>query len=272
MSTFINHCGAEPVTLDQLRTLADPVPFTSTHYPIRHDHFIDEMKRAMIPSGFEITREEYSLRQDAEGDHGHDNMFGILEFQGTDDGIAHCAAVRNSGTQDFRAMLGCGGRVFVCDNLMFSAQIVVGRKHTRFIERDLPKLAGDAIRKMSLQFDYGDLRTKVYKESKLGQRSVNDLMIRTLNAGGIPASQVPAWIKECAKPAHEEFGRGDAWSLLNCHTEIAKRWNFDTMQTRTQIVQGIIDQGLNLHEQIKPLLENKYNAEEIAEAQIAVAA
>ena len=44
MSKLLNHCGAEEISIDGLRALDNPVPYTDTHYPIRHDAFIELAK------------------------------------------------------------------------------------------------------------------------------------------------------------------------------------------------------------------------------------
>ena len=38
-----------------------------------------------------------------------------------------------------------GSRVLICSNLAFSAEVVLSRKHTRFIGRDLPRLIGEML-------------------------------------------------------------------------------------------------------------------------------
>jgi hypothetical protein len=258
---FINHCGAETVTLADLRKLPDPKAMTETHFPIRHDLLIDTCKESLVPAGFEIVREEYSLRQESKGNRlqngtemGHDDMFGIMEFASTTTGFSRVAAIRNSGTMKFLAQLGCGERVFVCDNLCFSAQIVVGRKHTRFIERDLPVLAGKAIAKLSAQFEYSEKRIEVYKESPMSREAVHDVMVRTHLAGACAGNLIKPWLAEYVKPSHEEFEGENAWGLKNAFTEIAKRFSFEAMQTRTQTMQGLLDQAVDIDSRIAPLL------------------
>ena len=43
------------------------------------------------------------------------------------------------------AGLAVGAAVFVCDNLSFSGEVRLARKHTAHFERDLPQLVGRTI-------------------------------------------------------------------------------------------------------------------------------
>ena len=63
MSTLLNHCGADRISMDQIRLLNDPVPYTDTHFPIRHDVFVDLAKDTLLQGGYRIKTEEYSLIQ-----------------------------------------------------------------------------------------------------------------------------------------------------------------------------------------------------------------
>ena len=252
--TFINHCGAEVITLDELREQPNPEPLTETHFPIRHDLLIDTAKEALLPNGYEIVHEEYSLRKGAcekgKG-KGYDDMFGIMEFKSTTSDHSQLCGIRNSSTMNFLAQIGAGERVFVCDNLCFSAQIVVGRKHTRFIERDLPKLMGKAIGELGAQFAYAEQRVEIYKESPLSRSEVHDIMMETMRAGGCPTSKLKPWLAEYDNPTHKEFERRDAWGLKNAFTEVAKGFGFEAMQKRTGILTGLLDQAVDIHSRVE---------------------
>lgn len=253
-ATFINHCGADSITFDELKQLPDPVALTETHFPIRHDLLIETAKEHLIPSGYEIVREEYSLRQEeskkSTSGKGFDDMFGIMEFKSRTSDHSQLCGIRNSSTMNFLAQIGAGERVFVCDNLSFSAQIVVGRKHTKNIERDLPKLMGKAVSELGAQFAYAEQRVEIYKESPLSRSEVHDIMMMSMQEGGCPASKLPRWLAEFDKPTHAEFERRDAWGLKNAFTEIAKGMGFEAMQKRTGILTGVLDQAVDIHNRV----------------------
>ena len=71
MGKLMLHCGADPVPFNQLQLMADPVPKSKTHMPIRHDVFVDMIKQSLNGVGdFEVMSEEYGLTQDGA------NLFG----------------------------------------------------------------------------------------------------------------------------------------------------------------------------------------------------
>jgi len=64
--------------------------------------------------------------------------------------------IRNSHDKTFPASLVDGALVFVCDNLSFSGEIRVTRKHTRFIRRDLVTLVQGPIGKLMTAWQHHD--------------------------------------------------------------------------------------------------------------------
>ena len=247
MNKLLNHCGAQSVDIEQIYGLADPVPYTDTHYPIRHDDFIELAKTTLKRGGYEIATEEYSLIQMEKTD----NMFGLLTLRNGHDDVARVVGLRNSGSMHFLAQLGAGDQVFVCDNLVFTARIIVGRKHTKNIMRDLPTQMNSAIHRLGEEFRKQEVRREIYKNAELSEPMAHDIMIRTMDLPkpqGIPGSKMTAWVNEYRNPSHAEFLTGTAWGLQNAFTEVAKGWNFDTMQNRTEGLIQVMDQSLNFEE------------------------
>ena len=253
---LMNHCGAGRVTIEKLEKLDDPVPYTGTHYPIRHDTFVNLAKDRLAKGGFEIELEEYSLLQVNEGKP-VDNLFGLIKLKSeTDDGTGKIVGLRNSGSMHFRAQLGCGGHVIVCDNLVFSAQIIVGRKHTKHIHRDLPGQMTSAVHQLGEEFRKQTARQDIYKRTSITEETAHHIMMRTMaldKPQGIPPSKLDDWRNEYLKPRHEELETGKAWGLQNAFTEIAKDWNFPTMQNRTEGLIHVMDNVLDFKNQYEDI-------------------
>ena len=249
MSTLLNHCGASRISLDGLGALADPVPYTDTHYPIRHDVFVELAKTTLRGGGYEIKTEEYSLIQE-EG--AKDNMFGLLTLSNGYDDVGRVVGLRNSGSMHFLAQLGAGDHVFVCDNLVFTAQIIVGRKHTKNIMVDLPALMNSAVKTLGSEFKRQEGRREIYRGTEISDAMAHDVMIRTMktkdNTRGVPCSSLTAWVDEYRNPRHEQFKHGTAWGLQNAFTEVAKKWNFATMQNRTEGLIQVMDEALDFED------------------------
>lgn len=247
MSTLLNHCGASRVSLDELSGLPDPVPYTDTHYPIRHDLFIDLAKDVLHEGGYRVKTEEYSLIQK----DGIDNMFGLITLENGYHDTGRVVGLRNSGSMHFLAQLGAGDHVFVCDNLVFTAQIIVGRKHTKHIMRDLPNQMTHAVHRLGEEFMKQEGRREIYKRTYLNDPQAHHIMIETMELKkpqGIPGSKLSAWVNEYRNPSHEEFLYGTAWGLQNAFTEVAKDWNYQTMQNRTEGLIRTLDGAIGFEE------------------------
>ena len=64
--------------------------------------------------------------------------FGLLEVHNgsTDRDYGLVVGLRNSHDKSFPAAIALGAAVFCCDNLSFSSEVTLARRHTRYIERD----------------------------------------------------------------------------------------------------------------------------------------
>ena len=142
MSNLCLHRGANVIEMEQLRGVALP-DATETWTPVAHDVLVDSVKGALVASGAEIVREEHALYQNG------DRYFGLLHLGENNDGGNTVVGIRNSHDKTFPAGLSLGNHVFVCDNLSFSGDVVVARKHTRFISRDLDRLIYAAVGKLA---------------------------------------------------------------------------------------------------------------------------
>lgn len=246
MKGLMNHCGGRHTTRDELAKFTDPQPMSQTHVPIRHDYFVNEVENSLDAAGYKVVNEELSIQRfvnKKEGKLTQDNLFGIMEISNSDDheDVGRIVGLRNSSTMQFRAQLGCGNRVFVCDNLSFSAEVVVGRRHTVHIKRDLPKLLAGAIETLNKQFAENERRVEVYKDTSLSRIQVHDIVMLAMRYGAIPPSLLRPWVSLYYNPTHDEFKGKNLWALQNGFTEVAKRWPFATMQERTRSAIKVMD-------------------------------
>jgi len=254
MKNIMAHSGGIKVdSLADFASLKDPKPMGPKHYPTRHDWSFNEVIEGLVPQGWRIAWEQYVLHQDQ--DKNIDNAFMLLGIGSTDmqgNDYERIIGARNSGTQHFSFQVGAGNRVFVCDNLAFSAEFVVGRKHTKNIMRDVPILMGSAMADISDAFMSQDRRIDLYKGIGLDRKDQHNIMMECVRRGAVPPSQLKHWIGEVDSPAHEEFSDDSAWSFQNSFTELAKRWNFPVMQHRTQVLTGVMDRVLDIEDELNP--------------------
>jgi hypothetical protein len=147
--------------------------------------------------------------------------------------------------KSFPAGIVAGANVFVCDNLSFSGEIKIARKHTRFILRDLPFLTERAIGRLMERWHHQDQRIGAYKAKNLSNSSAHDLIIRSTDVRACTPRQIPTILREWRNPRHEEFHVRTLWTLFNSFTEVLKG-NLNELPKRTEALHGLLDSYVGL--------------------------
>ena len=236
-ATLSAHAGATLVRRADVMAVETPNR-TATWVPIAHKFLLEELGRWLerMDGVFKLNREQHALS------HNGARYFGVFDLAaegGKDYGLA--IGLRNSHDKTFPAGLAVGGRVFVCDNLSFSGEVTLARKHTAFIRRDLGRLCADAFGRVQAMRLAQEERFGAYKATELNDATVHDLLIRSVDCRVIPNAQVPRILAEWRTPTHEAFKPRTAWSLFNCYTEAAKEWNPFELPQRTQRLHALLD-------------------------------
>jgi len=169
---LILHCGASSTSRNVIKSTTTPRS-TATWTPIPHIHLIEEVERALKVNGLKIASQVHSLTHDKA------RYFGLMEIH---NGVSHAdytyiLGLRNSHDKRFPAGLVAGASVFVCDNLSFSGEVKIARKHTRFILRDIPSLTQDAIGRLMDRWHHQDRRIEAYKSKNVNDRVAHDLIV-----------------------------------------------------------------------------------------------
>jgi hypothetical protein len=237
MKGLMLHCGTNTVDRERLALVKTPDP-TETWFPIPHATLLNHVEETLQRNGLKIAKQAHAL--------GHDSnrYFGLLEVQNghADDDFGLVVGLRNSHDYSFPAGLVVGARVFVCDNLSFSGEIRIARKHTKFIERDLPQLVDTAVGLLGEQRVKQETRFQAYKGTELGDAGAHDLVIQAMDARVLPVTRIPDILDEWRHPKHPEFAESKTvWRLFNSFTEIAKGGNLDRLPRRSQALHGILD-------------------------------
>jgi len=234
------HAGGSRLNRTQLAELPMPIRRSGTHYPIRHADLVD------LTAGF---ASECGLRIDWE-DHAtsHENCryFGMFGLAGGDgaaesDRYGLVLGLRNSHDCSMTCGLSLGSHVFVCDNLAFSGEVSIMRRHTRHIMRDLPQLVLGAVNKIAEKRFEMATRYERYQETPVTDRDAHDLIIRAIDSKIVGSTRIADVLKEWREPSHEDFRPRTAWSLFNAFTEALKEYKTIGQYTRSQPLHGLFD-------------------------------
>lgn len=289
----------------------DPV---GTHFPIDHNMFLDLIEKALTDSGFVIhdnevvvsrnfpKLEEIQAVRDSDGANFAEGIgqraFGGLaitseDLVGTERQLV--CGWRNSHDKSFKSAICIGSRMMVCSNLCFSSERVIGRKHTKNIERDLPAVISKIIHGLVAEWSNMETRIKAYKLVRLNRETAADLVMKLVEHKAIAPTKAhrvfDLWLKpelaakgmihtdafiddqdnydeDAFKAAvsskeHElqaAFGCGvGLWGLYNALTETLKGSDFSKHAARTMAAQSLFDTlaGVNIKAQTDLELEDE---------------
>jgi hypothetical protein len=240
-ANLILHCGANAVRRERVAEVLTPAR-TETWVPIAHHQLLAGVQESLARSGLHVVTEAHGLTKDG------NRYFGLLQVaNGTSsDHFGLVVGIRNSHDKSFPAALVLGAQVFACDNLSFSGEVKLARKHTTHIERDLPQLVERAVGMLSDLRNTQERRFTAYQSHELTDAAAHDLIICALDSRIIPVTRIPEVLQEWREPRHSEFRQSrTAWRLFNAFTEILKG-NLGELPRRTQALHGVLDSACGL--------------------------
>jgi hypothetical protein len=217
---------------------------TSTWQPIPHHQLIDTVQRTLAATNLTIGSQAHSLTHDGS------RYFGLMEVvqnrKGNPD-YTWVLGLRNSHDKSFPAGIVAGASVFVCDNLSFSGEVKFARRHTRFINRDLPQLVSRAVGMLHEKWNQQDRRITAYNSHTLADQAAHDLVIRSVDVGVCANSYIPDVLHEWREPKHKAFEPRNVWSLFNAFTETLKQASLAELPKRTLALHGLLDVAVGLN-------------------------
>jgi hypothetical protein len=214
--TLIRHCGAREVTWGDLDQIATP-PATDTWFPLSHSQVLGSVVQTLDAAGFGVKSMALAVTADDA------RFFGTLQLQAQIvPGVGLTVGVRNSIDRSLPIGFCCGQSVFVCDNLAFSSEVVIARKHTRFGESRFNEAIASTVSELGPYRDAEAKRIEWLRNTELSPDQANSLILQAYEGGIIGARLLPDVIQEWRQPKHPEFKEKTAWSLLNAFTEVLK--------------------------------------------------
>lgn len=215
----------------------DLPPATKTYQPISHTDLVDIAEDSARDLGFAFGHQHHGLSHDGA------RYFGVVELRDSapDSDYALMLGLRNSLDKRFPAGLAFGSQVFVCANLCFGGEIVIKRKHTAFILRDLPNMVYSAMENVASFKFVQDARFETYRETKLNDRDADHLIMNMLRNQVINTSRVETVVKEWDEPTFDH-GPRTIWRLFNAVTQAYKGMNIHELPQRAMGLQVLCDQ------------------------------
>ena len=214
--SLMTHAGGWTATAGDLASVVVPDE-TDSYKPVPYGRLIEEVKIHVPRFGLKVEREEYALAREGS------QMFGVLTCSN-----GHVAdwrlaiGLRSSYDRSLAVQLVAGSRVFVCDNLAFSGETQVSRKHTVNVFRDMPELIYGMLSQVAIMKQAIGLEIEMMKARDLDDQTAHHLMLMAVRKNALPASKLPRLIEEWDSPQFPEFKERTAWSLYNAFTAVQK--------------------------------------------------
>ena len=253
------HAGGFKVEASELKDVPTPEA-TKTWTPIPHYWYADSIRTCLQEAGCEIEKEEHGLAKDG------NRYFGMMYLKrdpnwqldssrdppdATDYQIL--VGLRNSHDMSYPAGFSCGAHVFICDNLSFSGEVVMKRRHTVYIKQDLPRLVFDAVSKLGSMRHTQEQRFQRYRNFIISEgaerqdtqnREVDHLIMEAMKARVIAPSNTGLVWKEWDTPTLKAFQNEprNLWRLFNAFTTVlTPRIATDDIVKRTITLHGMLD-------------------------------
>lgn len=257
------HAGASKTTIDDVTRVETPKA-DGRWCPIPHRALYDQVVGALAQMNMRVVTEQHAL-----GRNGlrYFSLLQVANCKTVSDDYAYVLGLRNSHDKCFPAGLVVGSGVFVCDNLAFSGEISIARKHTTNIMRDLPNLTSRAVGQLSEKWMDMNKRFEAYKTHELVDSKVHDIAIRALDVGAATPQQIPHIIGEWRNPRHQEFvscGK-TAWRLFNAFTEVSKNSGLFSLPKRTQALHALLDSECGIISRAEAIVADAEDTEVVVE-------
>ena len=215
----ILHADSTSASLTHLANLPRPEARGPAHHPLPHIDFINLMGDRLRHFNYDIEDTRYYLNR------GHDQLFGVARVVTDKPDYQPVIGFRNSHDMSCSAGVALGMRVFVCDNMCFSGQIVIQRKHTLHIMDDLPALIDDAILRLKGINRTQDERVIAYKQCEIESDTAAHLLLQLHANDALPANKIRAvWDHYLTDPLRYDYDASPTlWRLYNAITWSWKR-------------------------------------------------
>jgi hypothetical protein len=208
--TLLLHSGANPVPYDELRSIPTPEA-TETHVPVPHHEIVELMRYTLGFYEHEIVEEAHSVTPDGA------RYFGVLSLRSPYGDYTDMLGLRNSHDKSLPIGIAFGSRVFVCDNLAFSADHVIRRKHTVRAKRELPGLLAEIIQPLKDQRLMQNHKMVLYKNCPLADEMADHAIMDLYRRDIIGVQGIGHVLKAYEEPPHP-WGDRSAWRLFNAAT------------------------------------------------------
>lgn len=254
------HCGAKDIAREDLIDLSTPHG-TATWTPLPHYNYFNAIETQANENGYNLKDLRLTV---AEGKLRHPDgsvekildgrLFGLARLEPIDtllkdrmDAAGYCPVfgLRNANDKVFDASCAIGIKVFVCDNLIFSGDITVHRRHTPNILKNYYERVREAFTQLDAKIGHQTARIEKYQNTKIWDTRFNDMLVNAVDKKIIAPNTLPKVLQQWREPEHEEFLPRTVYSAMNAFTAHFPDYTSRTATTKGVQLHALCDHYLN---------------------------
>lgn len=228
-----------------------PPEETESYAPVSHGNLIDIVKRQAEEQlhDYSFLDEHYGLSP-MNGANAGAKLFGVLSYQSDmSPDISLSIGLRNSYDQSLAVGVCMGAKVFVCDNLMFSGDIRVTRKHTGDVLEDVEKMISNSMSIAPMRHRDLIRDSESMMEHDLVDDQAYSILGMAYGRGILRPRQLLASKNAWENPPQKEFEDRNLWSLYNAMTEALKTTTHrNVLESHSRAHGLVMNQGIGLLE------------------------
>ena len=242
------HTGGQSATMEEINRIKRP-DRTESYAPVSHGELIEIIKQEAEDQlhDYNFLDEHYGLSP-KNGENTGAKLFGVLSYQSDiSPDISLSIGLRNSYDQSLAVGVCMGAKVFVCDNLMFSGDIRVSRKHTGDVLEDVQKMISNSMSIAPMR--HRDLLrdAESMKDFDLNDDEAWSILGMGYGRGILRPRQLLASKEAWLKPPQKEFEDRNLWSLYNSMTEALKSSSArDVLESHSKAHSLVMNQGMKM--------------------------
>ena len=210
------HRGARRVELADLEAVPTPEA-TRTWTPVPHATVANRVLQFLGDAGYNVAKAEYGLSRDG------GQMFGAFDLHSElSPGTTLAIGVRSSIDKTLPLGFTAGSRVFVCDNLAFSGNLDVYRKHTRFGIDRFDEAVAFAVKRLGSFRESEARRIESLQTQSIGPDAADAILTRAYRSKILTPRTFGEALAQWDAPKYEWGTKGTAWHLYNAITHALK--------------------------------------------------
>jgi len=229
------YIGKHTSDLDAVRAVATPSA-TEHFHPIPHVDLYERVRAELTLCGIGVTEELHAL-------YGRGSRYiglAVTDLKSTDGDAEVVVGWFNAHDRSAAAHVLLGEQVMVCFNLCLHAEVKVVRRHTRWIERDLPGLVAQAVRSVRGRVSDHGRRMDGYRRTALNDRDGSHVLIQLVERRALSAGQLTGVLGEWREPSHDVFAT--SWNVNRLYQAItAHPAPLSDMARRHRVVHEVLD-------------------------------